>query len=455
MNVSELIGSQKKLFQTGKTLDLSFRLEKLGALRKIISNNQDLLCNALYSDFGKPQFEAFTGEIATVLHEIDLHVRNLKSWTRPRSVKGSLMTIPSGNKIYSQPYGNVLIIGTWNYPVLLIFQPLIGALSAGNTAILKPSELAPATSETISDFINNNFDSDYLAAVEGGVETSRKLLSRKFDYIFFTGSKRVGKIVMKAAAEHLTPVTLELGGKSPAIIHNDAELETSARRVWWGKCLNAGQICVSPDYVVVHKDVEEEFISHSKKILTSFHKRDVPGASPSTKIVNLDHFDRLNSLLSESDPILGGGSNREARYIEPSLVKVDWDHKLMVDEIFGPILPLLTYDELPELIKRLQNMPLALALYLFTSSTDVKENVISNIPFGGGCINDTISHYANPNLPFGGIGSSGMGSYHGKYSFETFSHKKSILEKPIWPDPDFRYPPYSDIKINLVKKIFS
>lgn len=455
MNIPELIESQRKLFQSEKTLSLSFRLAKLGQLREMIKDNHELLCNALDQDFNKPLFEAYGGEIATLLHEIDLHHRNLRHWAKPYKARGALMTIPSGNKIYYQPYGNVLIFGAWNYPILLILQPLIGALSAGNTAILKPSELAPATSRTLAELIKKYFDPAYLAVVEGGAETGRELLSRKFDYIFFTGSRRVGKIVMKAAAEHLTPVTLELGGKSPAIVHKDADLETSARRIWWGKCLNGGQTCVAPDYTIVHKDIEKEFIGYSKKILESFYDNSDAGATPSTRIINREHFDRLKTLLSGTEPLLGGKNDREARFIEPTLVKADWGHKLMEEEIFGPILPLLTFDNLPELIKRLQNLPASLALYLFTSSTDVKNSFIRSVPFGGGCINDTISQYLNSNLPFGGIGSSGMGSYHGRYSYETFSHKKSILDKPIWPDPDFRYPPYTNIKINLVKKIFS
>lgn len=454
-NIPGLTNSQKTYFQSGDTLDLSFRLEMLGKLRKLLTENYDQLCDAIYRDFGKPEFESYGAEIATLLQEIDHHTENLKKWSAAKSVKGSMLIFPSRNKIYYQPYGSVLIIGTWNYPVYLLLLPLVGAISAGNCIVLKPSELAPETSGTITRLIDKYFDSRYLAVVEGGVETGEELLKQKFDYIFFTGSSRVGKIVMKAAAEHLTPVTLELGGKSPAIVHKDADPKIAARRIWWGKYLNAGQTCVAPDFVAVHKSVEDPFIHHSKKVLDEFFNKKDPDQQSYTKIVNNDHYQRLVDLLSTADPIIGGETDSDSRHIYLTLVKVDWDHTLMQDEIFGPILPIIVYDDFDNLTRRLYDMPSPLALYLFTDSDHIKESVIRSIPFGGGCINDTISHFGTSSLPVGGIGPSGMGNYHGKHSFDTFSHQKSILEKPLWPDLTFRYPPYSERSLSLIKKYFS
>ncbi|MEX2573741.1 MAG: aldehyde dehydrogenase family protein, partial [Balneolaceae bacterium] len=405
--------------------------------------------------FGKPEFEAYSTEIATVLQEIDYHLKHLKSWAKPKKVKGSLLTFPSGNRIYHQPYGSVLIIGAWNYPIRLVLHPLVGAISAGNTVFLKPSELAPETSKTVAGLIKKYFAADYVTAVEGGAETARILLQLPPDYIFFTGSAKTGKLIMREAAEHLTPFTLELGGKSPAIVHQDADMETSARRIWWGKCMNSGQTCVAPDFVAVHKNAEPEFIRHSKAVLKSFCGNSATGAFPEVKIINDSHFQRLSALLSTADLILGGETNAEKRYIAPALVRADWNQRIMKEEVFGPILPMVVYDNLPELAGRLRDMPSPLALYLFTGSSDVRRDVIRNIPFGGGCINDTISHLGNPNLPFGGVGASGTGKYHGKYSFDTFSNEKSVLDKPVWVDPDFRYPPYTPAKLNLIKTFFS
>lgn len=454
-NIPDLAVSQKTYFRSGETLDLTFRHQKLQDLRDLLTGNYQHLCDAIYRDFGKPEFEAFGAEIATLIQEIDHHKKNLDTWAGPVSVKGSILTFPSRNKIYYQPYGSVLIIGPWNYPVYLLLLPLIGAISAGNCAVLKPSEFVPETSKALTQLLKTRFDNRYLTVAEGGAETSRELLRQKFDYIFFTGSKRVGKIVMKAAAEQLTPVTLELGGKSPAIVHKDADIEIAARRIWWGKYFNAGQTCVAPDYVAVHKDVAESFIQHSKQVLDDFFRSDGDKQQPYTKIVNDKHYHRLEKLLSTADPLVGGEKNQVNRQIYLTLVKADWDHPLMKDEIFGPILPMIIYDEMDQLVSQLSDMPSPLALYLFTGSDDIKETVIRTIPFGGGCINDTISHLGNSNLPFGGVGSSGMGTYHGKHSFETFSHQKSILEKPIWPELTFRYPPYSARSLDLIKKYFS
>jgi aldehyde dehydrogenase (NAD+) len=453
MSIEKIIRQQKNLFLTGKTKAYDFRIEKLRTLRTLLSDNEAMLCEAVYTDFGKPYFEAYSAEIATVLHEIDFHLKHLKSWMKPESAGNSILTFPSRNYLRYQPFGTVLIIGAWNYPIHLIFHPLVGALSAGNTAVLKPSELAPATSKLISEVTGHYFSRDYLAVVEGGPETNQELLSQPFDKIFFTGSSRVGKIVMKAAAEQLIPVTLELGGKSPAIVHKDTDVDLAAKRIWWGKCMNAGQTCVAPDYVFVHEKVKEKFIRATKKALSQFYADSPLFEEGYTQIINQDHYERLLKLLNNCDLLHGGISNDEKRMIEPTLVNAGPEDEIMQDEIFGPILPLLTYQSEDDMIDFIRSNPSPLALYLFTNNANLEEKVIDQIPFGGGCINDTISHLANPHLPFGGVGNSGFGSYHGKHSFEAFSHKQAILKKPAWPDPDFRYPPYTETKFKWIKRL--
>lgn len=455
MNIEQVVEIQKTFFRKGNTRNFEAREANLEKLRDVVANNEKELCEAIQADFGKPYFESFSTEIYTVLHEIDHHLKNLKKWMEPDSVGSSIVTFPSKNKIYKQPLGTVLIIGAWNYPIHLTLMPLIGAISAGNTVILKPSEIAPVTSSVLKALISESFDSGIIAVVEGAVDTTTELLNQPFDKIFFTGSSRVGKIVMKAAAEQLIPVTLELGGKSPAIVHEDADIEVCARRIWWGKTINAGQTCVATDFVAVHETVRDEFIDQSKNVLSEFFRDDYYPGENYTKIVNESHFDRLQNLMDQSEVIFGGFSNKENLFIEPTIIQADWGSEIMQDEIFGPLMPILTYSDPSELIGRLRDRPSPLALYLFTKDAELEERVIDEVPFGGGCINETVQHLGNPNLPFGGVGSSGMGSYHGKYSFDTFSRNKSIMKKPFWPDPDFRYPPYDEMIVSWFKRIFS
>ncbi|MGF1671587.1 MAG: aldehyde dehydrogenase family protein [Balneolaceae bacterium] len=451
--MEDLVRKQKEYFRSGETRSYEFRKIHLETLRRLLTDNESILCEAVYSDFGKPYFEAYSTEIVTVRHEIDFHLKHLKSWVKPETVGNSLLTFPSRNYIRYQPFGTVLIIGAWNYPIHLIFQPLIGSLSAGNTAVLKPSEMAPATASLISELTGHYYSPEYITVVEGGAETNQQLLQQPFDKIFFTGSTRVGKIVMKAAAEQLIPLTLELGGKSPAIVHKDADIDLSAKRIWWGKCINAGQTCVAPDYAMVHEDIAEKFVVSTKKVLNDFYSGVPIFKEGYTRIINQNHYDRLISLLKGCDILHGGISDENKRMIEPTLVKGGREDEIMEDEIFGPILPLLTYSDSNDLISYVSSKPSPLALYLFTNSDELEEKVLQSIPFGGGCINDTISHLGNPNLPFGGVGSSGFGYYHGKHSFETFSHKQAILKKPAWPDPDFRYPPYTESKFKWIKRL--
>lgn len=455
MSIPKLVKNQKKAFRNGVTRSYSSRTERLDLFRDLVSNYEEELCNAIHKDFGKPYFEAYSTEIFTVLEEIDFHLKNLSAWMKTESVGGSIVTFPSKNRVYKQPLGSVLIISAWNYPIQLSLLPVVGALSGGNTVVLKPSEMAPETSKTIAKLVERYFDPSVFTVVEGGVDESTELLQQPFDKIFFTGSTRVGKIVMKAAAEQLIPVTLELGGKSPAIVHHDANIEVSARRIWWGKTVNAGQTCVVPDFVAVHESQKEFFIEKTQSTLAALFRDDYQIGENYTQIINDDHFDRLINLLDNSSVLHGGLNRKETRFIEPTLIEAGWDDDIMQEEIFGPLLPLITYREPDELIEHLRSMSSPLALYLFTDDNSFQNQIIENVPFGGGCINDTLTHLANPRLPFGGVGSSGMGSYHGKKSFDTFSREQSILKKPFWPDPDLRYPPYDEREISWFKKLFS
>lgn len=431
--------------------DYPVRIEALRKLRHLLTSDITGITQAMQSDFGKPYSEILLTEIVTVVHEIDFHIKRLKKWMKPKRVKGNLLTFPSKSEIHSVPYGTCLIIGAWNYPIHLLLMPLIGALSAGNRVVLKPSELAEQTSSWIKNAFDNSFESSEILVVEGGADVNKELLDLPFDKIFFTGSTRVGQIVMEAATKRLTPVTLELGGKSPAILFDDANIYISAKRIWFGKCINAGQTCVAPDYVLVPKSKYDEFVSTGEKVLKELYPNGFTVVENYTQIINERHFLRLESLLSGSRIVFGGNIDAEKRFIEPTLVKMDtWSHPLMQDEIFGPILPVLTYDNENELRSHLEQSRNPLSCYLFTESGERANKWIKEYQFGGGCVNDTLSHLGNSRLPFGGIGNSGMGSYHGKTSFDVFSHKKSVLKRNTWFDSSLRYQPFD--RINNVLK---
>lgn len=455
MTLSQQISLQKSSFLKGINRPLNARLKHLSTLKELVQDNESLFYDALQKDLGKPEFDVYTTEIITVLNEIDVHLKNVKNWAMVQSAGNSSFTFPSKSKIYIQPFGTVLIIGTWNYPIHLTLMPLIGAISAGNTIALKPSELAPNTSSLLANLFLKYFDPQFINVYEGGVSEASQLLKQPFDKIFFTGSTQVGKIVMKAAAEQLIPVTLELGGKSPAIIHKDADIAVSSNRIWWGKTLNAGQTCVAPDFVAIHESKKLEFIEASKNTLHTFFNDDYNIGINYTQIINNSHFERLNHLLQTGNIITGGNTDPETRFIEPTLMDSDWDDLIMQEEIFGPLLPLITYSQPEEVMQKLQSMPSPLALYLFTEDEQLQRDFITHVPFGGGCINETVSYLANHHLPFGGVGMSGMGAYHGKYSFDTFSRKQSVLYKRFWPDPSLRYPPYDDKVVTWFKRIFS
>jgi aldehyde dehydrogenase (NAD+) len=447
MNIAEIVTKQRQYFATGITQSLDYRLSQLKLLKQVIQGHQNEIITALQQDLGKPKFEAYTSEVLILLEEINFVLKHLREWMKPQRAKISLGQFPARGLIYPQPLGVVLIIAPWNYPFQLLVNPLIGAIAAGNCVIVKPSELAPHTASLISKLIGENFNPGLVTAIEGGVEVSEALLAEKFDHIFFTGSTRVGKIVMAKAANHLTPVTLELGGKSPCIIDRDVDIKVAAKRVAWGKFFNCGQTCIAPDYVLIHATIYDQFKEALQTAVREFYGEDPQQSPDYGRIINQRHWDRLVNFLTDGEIVIGGKHDRENLYIAPTIVdKITWDSPIMAEEIFGPILPLLPYSDLSEVIEKINDRGRPLALYFFSENTKNQERIINSIPFGGGCINDTIMHLSSPYLPFGGIGDSGMGRYHGKYTFDTFTHYKSILKKSLRFDQQWRYPPY---KINF------
>ncbi|WP_058306884.1 aldehyde dehydrogenase [Gracilibacillus massiliensis] len=440
-NVTSTLTMQKAYFATGTTKDISFRKQALIKLRKAIQKNEKEIIAALHQDLNKSETEAFTTEIGILYSEIDFNLKHIDGWAKKKKVKTAVTHAGSSSYIYPEPYGVALIIAPWNYPFHLAIAPLIGAIAAGNCAVIKPSELTPATSSLLNQLIAKNFAEEYITVIEGAVETSQSLLAENFNYIFFTGSVPVGKIVMEAAAKHLTPVTLELGGKSPAIVDKDANLTLAAKRIAWGKFTNAGQTCVAPDYLYVHSDIKASFLSALKQEIQTMYGEHPIENKDFVKIVNEKHFDRLSPFLANGDTILGGKKDRQQLKIEPTLLtNINWEDPVMKDEIFGPILPILEYQNIEEVISGIQNHPNPLAFYFFSENDRLAEKMIEEVSFGGGCINDTLYHLASPYLPFGGIGNSGMGAYHGKESFLTFSHQKSLLKQTTKFDIPFRYP---------------
>ncbi|MBD2177172.1 aldehyde dehydrogenase [Pseudanabaena sp. FACHB-1998] len=456
INVQEAIAKQRAFFATGKTKSYDFRVAQLQKLLDIIQKNDQLILDALHADLRKPAIEAYGSEVLGTLSEIKYAIKHLKSWMKPLKVGTPINLFPSSSYIYTEPLGVVLIIAPWNYPFVLTIQPLIGAIAAGNCAILKPSENTPNTSKAIAKIINENFDPNFVLAIEGGIETNQALLTEKFDHIFFTGGTAIGKIVMEAAAKHLTPVTLELGGKSPCIIDSDCDLDIAAKRIIWGKFYNAGQTCVAPDYLLIQKKIKPILIEKLVAYVKTFFG-DHPQQTPDFgRIVNDRQFDRLFNLIdqskSESKILIGGQSDKGDRFIAPTLIdEVSPNSKIMAEEIFGPILPILEYDQFSEAIAFVNAQPKPLALYLFSNNKQNQERILQEVSFGGGCFNDAIMHLANPELPFGGVGDSGMGGYHGKASFDTFSHRKSVLKNSFRFDLKWRYPPYT-MSLDSLKK---
>lgn len=452
-SIQSIISNQRDYFYKGNTRNVQERYDQLQKLYLTIKKNERAVMDALKKDLNKSEFEAYSTEIGILLEEIQFSKKNLKKWAAPKKVKTALTHIGTAGKIVPEPFGTALIIAPWNYPFQLALSPLVGAIAAGNTAVLKPSEFAPNVSKLLKKLVEETFPPELVTVVEGGIETNQMLLTQKFDTIFFTGSVPVGKLVMKAASEHLTPVTLELGGKSPCIVHKDADLKLSAKRIAFGKFTNAGQTCIAPDYLLIHKDIKAEFLEMLKHEITEMFGSNPLQNENYSRMISEKHFARLNQFFQDGEAILGGASDPETLKIAPTILdRVDANTNVMQEEIFGPILPVMDYSNLDEVISFIQDRPKPLALYLFTSSKQTEQQIIQHVSFGGGCINDTLMHIATPHLPFGGVGESGMGNYHGKYSFEAFSHYKSVLHQTTKFDFSFRYP-HAKNGLKLIKKL--
>ena len=452
MDIHEIVESEKHFFRTGVTRGVDFRIDMLKKFRKAIIENDELISAALKADLNKQPFESYMCETGLLLEEINFHIKRLKKWSKTRRVKSGIGQLPGKSYICPEPYGVVLIMAPWNYPVQLCLMPLVGAISAGNCAVVKPSAYAPESSRVISKLIESAFPTGFVTAVEGGREANKALLDEPFDYIFFTGSVAVGKTVMEAAAKRLTPVTLELGGKSPIIVDETANLQLAARRIAFGKVLNAGQTCVAPDYLMIEKSVEAPFFEEYKKALADFFPDgDMSGM---VRIINDKHFERVCNILDNSGNIvIGGARNAETRFIEPAvLTGVPVDSPAMQQEIFGPVLPVLPYEKLDDCIDFIRSRPKPLALYIFSENKMNQEKVLNSCSFGGGCINDTVIHLASSHMSFGGVGESGMGSYHGKKSFDTFTHYRSVLKQGKL-DVKLRYFPYKSGKEKITRMI--
>jgi len=444
-------------FLAGTLRDVNDRVTQLRQLKRFLVEEEPAILEALKSDLGKCETEAYVTEIGFVINEVDHMLKNIEKWTRPRKVGLPIHQRPGSGRIVPEPLGTVLIISPWNYPLQLLLAPLVPAIAAGNTAVLKPSEIAPATAALVDERLLNYLDARVVQVVTGGVSETTELLAERWDHIFYTGNGTVGKIVMRAAAEHLTPVTLELGGKSPAIVTTSADVAVSARRIAWGKCINAGQTCVAPDYVLVHESLGTQFVAELGTAITEFYGEDVSASPDYGRIVSERHFDRINTLLEAGgyeEVAVGGTPDRATKFFPPTvLTGVTNDSAVMSEEIFGPILPVLVYKELGQAIDFVNERPKPLALYVFADNDRDINRVLSHTSSGGVTVNHVLLHLAIPDFPFGGVGASGMGSYHGEAGFNVFSHLKPVLRRGTKPDPKIAYPPYTDFKKKIIRKM--
>ncbi len=451
MIMNQLVSQQRAYFKTHKTKSLSFRLQQLNKLQEILKSNEKRIYDAIYKDFKKSEFDTFVTELALLYHDIKEAKKNLKKWAKVKRVKTNMLNFPAKSYIIPEPLGVCLVIGAWNYPYQLTLAPVIAAITAGNTVIIKPSELSSETSTVMAKLINENFDSEYLKVIEGGIPETTTLLEQKFDKIFFTGSTHVGKIVYQAAAKNLTPVTLELGGKSPAFVTKDCNLKMTVKRLVWAKFLNAGQTCIAPDYVLVDATIEKEFLELVK---TEIEKENFSIENGNyTQIINNRNLDRLSQLIDKDKVYCGGEIDSLDKIIQPTVLKdITFDSDVMQEEIFGPILPVISYFNLEDAIQQVNGLPKPLSCYIFSNKIDQVKKILNEISFGGGAVNDAVMHIANSKLPFGGVGDSGIGSYHGESGFKTFSHYKSILEKSTLMELSLKYYPHSNRKLNWIQR---
>jgi len=442
MNFKAIISRQREYFQSGATRGLEFRRAQLLKLADLLESNERALLAALYADLRKSPHEAYAAEIGFVLGEVHRALRHVSGWMKPERRRSPMLAWPASSHIHSEPYGLALIIGSWNYPLQLLLSPLVGAIAAGNCAILKPSEFAPRTAEVLDQMIRANYPEDYLTVIQGERETSEALLRERFDSIFFTGGTETGRVVMAAAARHLTPVTLELGGKCPCVVCHDAPVETTARRIVWGKFMNAGQTCIAPDHVWVDRRIAAELLGAMKKVLVEFYGEFPQQCADYGRIVNRRHLDRLEGYLTQGKVVWGGECVPADLYMAPTILRdVPWASPVMTEEIFGPVLPMMEFSDIGDVLENLRQRPKPLALYLFTNDRALQERVLADTQSGGVCFNDTILQILGHDLPFGGVGESGMGNYHGRASFDCFSHRRVVMRRRFAWDSKFRYPP--------------
>jgi acyl-CoA reductase-like NAD-dependent aldehyde dehydrogenase len=453
MDAQTLYQTQRAYFLRGETRPVAFRIRQLRALKQAVLEFEPKILSALHKDMGRPETEAYASEVMMISKGIDYALKHIHSWTKPKRVKTSWVSRPGKSYILPEPYGNALIIGPWNYPFELLLSPLVGAIAAGNTAVLKVSEIAEHSSKVISEMVKRCFEPDYIAAVEGGPEDTQELLDQRFDNIFFTGSALVGRLIMAKAASHLTPVTLELGGKNPCVVTPETNLETAARRICWGRFFNAGQTCIAPDYLLVQKSVRDSLLTAVKSTLTEFYGREIRTSADYGRIINQRHFNRLIRLMENQTIAVGGESDASELFIAPTiLVDVSPESAIMQEEIFGPLLPVLAYESLDEVIQFIRTLPKPLALYLFTDDHAAQRRILSETSSGSVNINETLTQGASETLPFGGVGESGMGAYHGDKTFETFNHYKSVLHRSIRLDNRVKYAPYR-IPLKYFKRV--
>ena len=450
--MNEIVLAQKAFFNSNKTKDIDFRIAQLKKLKRVLQENEERMEKAIFEDFSKSAFDNYSTELALLYLEIDDAVKKVRKWAARKRVATNIVNFPARSYMIPEPLGVTLVIGAWNYPYQLSFAPAIAAIAAGNTVILKPSELPANTTKLMAEMVNSNFAPEFFKVVEGGVTETQQLLEQRFDKIFFTGSVGVGRIVYQAAAKHLTPVTLELGGKSPAFILDDTNLEVYVKRLVWAKFVNAGQTCIAPDYVLVKRDIKDKFL---QLLMAEIKKEQFAIENHNyVQIINERNIQRLSKYIDKNKVVQGGNYDIQTRIFEPTVMdNVSFSDAVMQEEIFGPILPVITFDDINEAIAEVKRREKPLSCYVFTNNKALKDKILHEVSFGGGCVNDAIMHISNSHLPFGGVGESGIGSYHGEYGFKTFSHFKSILEKSAWFEPDLKYFPHSETKFKWMKRI--
>jgi len=454
MNIPKIVNQQKKLFNSNSTKEVSLRIETLKKLKKVLKENEQELYTAIYTDFKKSEFETYLTELSLIYNELNDAIRNLKKWSKKKRVRTNLANFPAKSYVIPEPLGTVLVISAWNYPYQIALIPAISALAAGNTVVIKTSEIPNNTSRVLAELINSSFDVNHLTVIEGGVETTTELLKQEFDKIFFTGSTNIGKIIYKAAAENLTPVTLELGGKSPTFILKDCDIKLTAKRIVWAKFLNAGQTCIAPDYLLVEKEIKEQLLAALKTEIELAYPLGNIINENYVQIINDAHFQRLTNLIPTDKIYLGGEYNIEERVINPTILhNINFKDLIMKEEIFGPLLPVISFDNLDDVISKVKKKEKPLALYVYSKNKKIINKILNEISFGGGAINESLVHLSNPNLPFGGVGASGIGSYHSKAGFDTFTHYKSILHKSFLFEPSIKYLPFTTLKRKILKML--